>query len=224
MKESTHSSNNKQKSDLGDKSSNTQNTFCIILSIFPPKNKNIHPPETPGSRCQVFPRSTTVVFSRLLGDITTVEDLLRQGIVDLVAFCGTNLRRPMEKKWCKVKKCEENLKIFNSTINWLDIILHRDPFNLLENRYSSTSQAQCLFSKIQLSRNFDWPMHLELAGQVWMCHGGLQRHRLQGVRCAGRHAATNGLRCHSLRAKMLEEIREGLRRILYNTQIMSTRD
>ena len=46
--------------------------------------------------------------------------------------------------------------IFNSTVNWLYIILHRDPFNLLENRYSSTSQAQCIFSKIQLSRNVDW--------------------------------------------------------------------
>lgn len=114
--------------------------------------------------------------------------------------------------------------IFNSTVNWLYIILHRDPFNLLENRYFSTSQAQCIFFKDPIISQRWLAMHLELAGQVWMCHGGLQRHRLQGVLCAGRHAATNGLRCNSLRGKMLEEIRQGLRRILHNTQTMSTRD
>ena len=60
--------------------------------------QNIHLHETP-TKCQVSGVSPKkkqktprhVVETRLLGDITTVEDLLRQGIVDLIAFCGTNL-------------------------------------------------------------------------------------------------------------------------------------
>ena len=132
-------------------------------------------PKTP-TKCQVsgvfpFPEKKkvlhVVVETRLLGDITTVEDLLRQGIVDLVAFCGTNLPAATDpwlhehefdgkSKLCQVKTWEEKNFIFNSTINWLYIILHRDPFNLLKNRYSSTSQARYIFSKIQLSRNVDW--------------------------------------------------------------------
>ena len=49
-----------------------------------------------------FKKKNTLVFPskilRLLGNITTVEDLLRQGIVDLVAFCGTNLELHMMKR------------------------------------------------------------------------------------------------------------------------------
>lgn len=124
-----------------------------MSGVFPPKKKkkeNLH----------------VVVETRLLGDITTVEDFLRQGIVDLVAFCGTNLpaAAPMtplhefdgKSKLCKVKTCEEKTSSLTQqsigftsfyieipSICWrIDIFQHL--------------RLGVFFSKIQLSRNVDW--------------------------------------------------------------------
>lgn len=105
--------------------------------------------------------------TRLLGDITTVEDLLRQGIVDLVAFCGTNLpaatdpwlhstnlmENPSCARWRNGKKktsslTQPSIGFISFYIEIPSICWRIDIFQHL--------RLSVFFSKIQLSRNVDW--------------------------------------------------------------------